>query len=130
LAVLLEPKGRGLRGAGSCLTLSVMLTDGQHGEKEKCFGVLHSHMLKRAAKPNELNEVKGPGCGKMALCNPRARRIASEAGGIPADAEVRRQLNRMLEGGRMKGSTNRAMVLQYVVAKGLEGQELSADIIG
>jgi len=30
----------------------------------------------------------------------------------------------------MNGSTNRAMMLQYVVAKALEGQELSEDIIG
>jgi len=36
----------------------------------------------------------------------------------------------MLEGRRMKGSTSRAMMLQYVVAKALEGQELSKDIIG
>jgi hypothetical protein len=56
--------------------------------------------------------------------------MASEAAGIPADAEVRRQLNRMLEGRRMKGLTNRAMMLQHVVAKALEGEELSEDIIG
>jgi hypothetical protein len=48
----------------------------------------------------------------------------------PAGAEVRRQLNRMLEGRRMKGSANRAMMLHYVVAKALEGPELSEDIIG
>jgi hypothetical protein len=48
----------------------------------------------------------------------------------PADAEVRRQLNRTVEGRRMKGSTNLAMMLQYVIAKALEGQELNKDIIG
>jgi hypothetical protein len=36
----------------------------------------------------------------------------------------------MLEARRMKGSTNRAMMLQYAVAEAIEGQELSADIIG
>jgi hypothetical protein len=48
----------------------------------------------------------------------------------PGDAAVRRQLNRMLEGRRMKGSTNRRMMLQYAVAKVLEGQELGEHIIG
>jgi hypothetical protein len=47
-------------------------------------------LFKRAAKLNELDGVKGTGCGKMSLCNPRARRMALEASGIPADAEVRR----------------------------------------
>jgi hypothetical protein len=56
--------------------------------------------------------------------------MASEARWNPGDAAVRRQLNRMLEGRRMKSSTNRAMMLQYAVAKALEGQELGEHIIG
>jgi hypothetical protein len=41
--------------------------------------------------------------------------------GIAADAEVRKQLNRMPAGRGMTGSTNRAMIVQYVVARALEG---------
>jgi hypothetical protein len=56
--------------------------------------------------------------------------MASETRWNPGDAAVRRQLNRMPEGRRMKGSTNRGMMLQYAVAKVLEGQELGEHIIG
>jgi len=61
----------------------------------------------------------------------RSHLINARSGIRPADAEERRQLDRMLEGRRIKGcSTNRAMMLPYVVAKALEGQDLSEDNIG
>jgi tetratricopeptide (TPR) repeat protein len=56
--------------------------------------------------------------------------VADQDGGIPTDAEVERQLNRMLAHKSFTASPNRAMLLEYVVKNCLLSQEISEDIIG
>jgi len=50
--------------------------------------------------------------------------------GIPTNAEVERQLGRMLAVKRLQASPNRHMLLGYVVKKSLANEEISENIIG
>jgi Tfp pilus assembly protein PilF len=50
--------------------------------------------------------------------------------GAPGKEEVLRQLKRLLESKRLRASQQRCALLQYVVEKGLDGQEISEDVIG
>ena len=56
--------------------------------------------------------------------------MASESGGVPTRAEVERELERILASKRLKLSRQRCLVLQYIVKKYLDQQEISEDIIG